>query len=56
MVSGETHERLASPGGLPDADPGIILHIQSEGDVIGPFWDPRSVALRLLEEGGCTTG
>lgn len=52
MVSGESRERLASPGGPPDADLGIILHIQSEEDAIGPFWDPRSVTLRLLEEKG----
>jgi hypothetical protein len=52
MISGETRERLASPGGLPDVDLGIILHIQSEEDAICPFWDPRSVTLKLLEEKG----
>ena len=43
---------FAIPGGPPDADLGLILHIQSEGDAIGPFWDPRSVTIRLLEEKG----
>jgi hypothetical protein len=56
MVFGETRERLASPGAPPDADLRIILRIQSEEDVIGSFWDPRRVALRLLEEKGCATG
>ena len=39
--SGEGRERLALPGGPADADLGVILHVQSEDDTIGPFWDPR---------------
>src|ERR1700733_1713859 len=52
IESGQNRERLAIPGGPPDADLGLILHIQSEEDAIGPFWDPRSVTIRLLEEKG----
>jgi hypothetical protein len=53
LVFGETRERLASPG---NDDLGIILHIQSEEDAIGPFWDPRSIAIRLLEKKGINSG
>jgi hypothetical protein len=52
QVSGKGCDRLASPGGPEDADLGIILHLQSEEDAIGNFWDPRSAAIRLLEEKG----
>ena len=52
QVSGQARDRLASPGGPEDADLGLILHIQSEEDVIGNFWDPRSATIRLLEEKG----
>ena len=37
QVSGQARDRLASPGGPEDADLGLILHIQSEEDVIGNF-------------------
>ncbi|KIX01560.1 uncharacterized protein Z518_09286 [Rhinocladiella mackenziei CBS 650.93] len=50
IESGQNRDRLAAPDGPPDADLGLILHIQSEEDTIGPFWDPRSVTIRLLEE------
>lgn len=52
IESGQNRDRLATPGGPPDADLGLILHIQSEEDAIGPFWDSRSVTIRLLEEKG----
>ena len=52
QVSGQVRDRLASPGGPEDADLGLILHLQSEEDVIGNFWDPRSATIRLLEEKG----
>jgi hypothetical protein len=52
QVSGGSRDRLASPGGPEDADLGIILHLQSEEDAIGNFWDPRSATIRLLEEKG----
>jgi hypothetical protein len=52
QVSGEGRDRLASPEGPEDADLGIILHLQSEEDAIGNFWDPRSATIRLLEEKG----
>ena len=52
QVSGQARDRLARPGGPEDADLGLILHIQSEWDVIGDFWDPRSATIRLLEEKG----
>lgn len=52
QVSGQARDRLASPGGPEDADLGLILHLQSEEDVIGNFWDPRSATIRLLEEKG----
>lgn len=37
QVSSENPARLATPGGPEDADLGIILHIQSEDDVIDRF-------------------
>lgn len=52
IESGQNRDRLAIPGDPPDADLGLILHIQSEEDAFGPFWDPRSVTTRLLEEKG----
>lgn len=52
MESCQSRDRLAAPGGPPDVDLGLILHIQSEEDTIGPFWDPRSVTIKLLEEKG----
>jgi len=52
QVSGKGCDKLASPGGPADADLGIILHLQSEEDAIGNFWDPRSATIRLLEEKG----
>jgi len=51
-ISGEGRDRLARPGGPPDADLGLILHVQSEDDVIGEFWDPRSATINLLQEKG----
>ena len=52
QVSGQGRNRLTSPGGPEDADLGLILHLQSEDDVVGDFWDPRSATIRLLEEKG----
>jgi hypothetical protein len=37
IESGQTRDRLTIPGGPPDADLGLILHVQSEEDTIGPF-------------------
>lgn len=51
-LSDETRERLAAPGGPEDADLGLILHVQSEDDAIGPFWDPRSMTISFLKQKG----
>jgi hypothetical protein len=51
-ISGEDRDRLARPGGQPDADLGLILHVQSEDDVIDDFWDSRSATINLLQEKG----
>lgn len=50
QLSCEDRERLANPGGPEDADIGIILHVQSEDDIIDEFWDPRSATIRLLAD------
>ena len=46
QVSGQARDRLASLGGPEDADLGLILYLQSEEDIIGNFWDPRSARIR----------
>lgn len=51
-ISGEGRDRLARPGGPADANQGLILHVQSEDDVLGGFWDPRSITISLLHEIG----
>jgi len=51
-ISGESRDRLARPGGPPDADLGLILHVQCEDDAIGEFWDPQSATINLLQEKG----
>lgn len=47
---GQGRDRLASPEGPLDADPGIILHIRIEEDALCNIWDPRSAAIRFLDE------
>jgi len=47
-ISGEGRDRLARPGGPADANLGLILHVQSEDDVLGGFWDSRSATISLL--------
>ena len=54
QVSGQGGDRLARPGGPEGANLGIFLHLQSEKDAIGNFWDPRSATIRLLEKKGIT--
>jgi len=51
-ISGEGRDRLARPGGPADANLGLILHVQSEDDVLGGFWDSRSATISLLHEKG----
>ncbi len=51
-LSGEGRDRLARPGGPADANLGLILHVQSEDDVIDKFWDSRSATISLLHEKG----
>lgn len=50
--SGQDRDRLARPGGPEDADLAIILHLQSEEDAIGAFWNPSSPTIQLLSEKG----
>lgn len=52
QVSGLKKDRLARPGGPEDADLGIILHLQSEEDTIGPFWNEESATIDLLMRKG----
>ena len=47
-ISGEGRDRLARLGGPVDANLGLILHVQSEDDVLGGFWDSRSATISLL--------
>ncbi|MCJ1388950.1 hypothetical protein MMC18_001801 [Xylographa bjoerkii] len=51
-ISGEGRDRLARPGGPADANLGLVLHVQSEDDVLGGFWDSRSATISLLHEKG----
>jgi hypothetical protein len=51
-ISGEGRDRLARPGGPADANLGLILHVQSEDDVLGGFWNSRSATISLLHEKG----
>lgn len=51
-ASGDNETRLAQPGGSPDADLGLVLHIQSEDDQIEGFWDKRSATISLLQDKG----
>lgn len=50
--SGQSPDRLARPGGPEDANLAIILHLQSEEDAIGAFWNPSSPTIQLLREKG----
>lgn len=50
--SGQSRDRLARPGGPEDADLAIVLHLQSEEDAIGAFWNPSSPTIQLLREKG----
>lgn len=51
-TSGESDARLADSSGPENALLGIILHVQSEDDTIGEFWDMRSATIGLIEEKG----
>ncbi|KAJ4151359.1 hypothetical protein LMH87_012063 [Akanthomyces muscarius] len=51
-ASGQDERRLADSSGPEDAELGIILHVQSEDDVIGAFWDTRSATIGLIDEKG----
>ena len=51
-LSGEGRDRLARPGSPADTNLGLILHVQSEDDVLDRFWDSRSVTISLLYEKG----
>ncbi|KAK6513418.1 hypothetical protein TWF281_005044 [Arthrobotrys megalospora] len=51
-VSMGPRERLGYPSGPEDADIGVILHLQTEEDTIGPFWDKRSATIQLLQQKG----
>lgn len=52
QISAQSLERIGFPGGPESAGLGLILHIQSEEDTIGPFWDPRSATIQLLQKKG----
>jgi len=52
QLSGENDNRLAAPSGPEDAALGVILHIQSEDDTIGPLWNKDNATISLINRKG----
>ena len=52
IISGCDRDRLSCPGGPPDAELGVILHVETKDIEFGNFYDPDNETMKLLRTKG----